>query len=60
VRLRKDYADRIEQLAALNDRSPLDLLEWFLERSAIREHDGAQSRAEAEKGAIADLESWLS
>jgi hypothetical protein len=27
---------RIEALAALHNRSPLDLLEWFLERSAER------------------------
>jgi hypothetical protein len=60
VRLRKDYADRIEQLAALNDMNALDVLEAFLERAAIREYDGNVTRAEAERGAIADLESWLS
>jgi hypothetical protein len=58
--MKKDYADRIEQLAALNDMSALDLLEAFLERAAIREYDGSVTRAEAERGAIADLESWLS
>lgn len=30
--------------------------ECFEERAAIREYDGGQSRAEAERGAIADLE----
>jgi hypothetical protein len=58
---RKDYADRIEALAALNDMDPLEVLEWFNERAAIREEGNTgMTRAEAERLAILDLEEWLS
>jgi hypothetical protein len=34
--------------------------EWLLERAAIREHCGGQSRADAERGAVGDWERWRS
>lgn len=52
----RDYADRLERLAALHDRSCLDITELFLERAAIREFDGNMSRAEAERLAMQDVE----
>ena len=33
--------------------------EFYEERAAIRQHDGNQSRAEAERGAVGDVEAWL-
>lgn len=51
---------KLEALAELHGLNPLHVLEWFLERAAIREYDGNVSRAEAERGAMADVEEWLS
>lgn len=53
----KDYADQLERLAALHDRSCLDITELFLERAAIREEGNTgMSRAEAERLAMEDVE----
>lgn len=52
-------SDRIESLAAEHDRDVLDLQEFWLERSAIREHDGGMTRDEAEQAASEDVEQWL-
>lgn len=52
---RPDHADAIEQLAAQHNRSALDLLEWHLERSAIREFEAGLSRSEAERLALEDI-----
>ena len=51
--------NRLESLAALHQRSPLDITEWFLERAAIREYEGGYSRAEAERLALEDIEREL-
>ena len=50
---------RIESLAAERGISPLDVLEFYLERAAIREYDGGLSRTDAETAALADVEQWL-
>ena len=54
-----NYAATIERMARESGRSPLDLLEWFLERAAIREYDGGQDRATAEICAIHDISEAL-
>lgn len=48
------YPHELEQLARETGVSPLHVLEEFLERAAIREHDGGFSRDEAERLALAD------
>lgn len=53
------HSARLESLAALHDRNPLHILEWFLERAAIRQHDGGLSRDEAERLAVTDIETEL-
>jgi hypothetical protein len=50
---------RLESLAALHNRNPLHLLEWFEERAAIMQHDAGLPRAEAERLAIEDIEKEL-
>lgn len=50
---------RIEALANLHNRNPLHLLEWLLERAAIREYEAGLSRADAESAALSDIESEL-
>ena len=50
---------KLEALAELHDRDPLDLLEWFLERAAIREFDAGMTRRRAEREALQDVESAL-
>ena len=52
-------SNRLEELATLHNRSPLDLLEWFHERSAIRQYDGGLSRQDADKAALQDIENEL-
>lgn len=52
-------SNRIEALAALHNRNPLHLLEWLLERAAIREYEAGTSRVDAESAALADIESEL-
>jgi hypothetical protein len=59
VTIKAAYLSRLEALASLHQRSALDLLEWFLERAAIREYDGGYTRAEAERLALADIEASL-
>jgi hypothetical protein len=51
--------DKLESLAALHNRNPLDLLEWHTERSAIRQYEGGLSRAEADRLALEDVENEL-
>lgn len=51
---------RIESLASTHGVAPLDALEYYLERAAIREYDGGMSRNDAETAALADVEQWLS
>jgi hypothetical protein len=50
---------RIESMAATHSVSPLDALEFFLERAAVREYCGGQSRPDAESSALDDVEQWL-
>jgi len=54
------HSDELERLAAQHNRPPLDVLELFLERAAIREYDGAMSRDEAERLAVGDVADALS
>lgn len=46
---------RLEALAAEHDRNPLHLTEMWIERSAIRQHEGGLSRAEADRAALQDV-----
>lgn len=48
------YPYELEQLARETGVSPLETLELFLERAAIREYDGGYDRAEAELLALED------
>jgi hypothetical protein len=50
----------LERIASESGRSPLDVLELFLERAAIREYDGGLSRAEAERLAVEDVREMAS
>ena len=52
-------SDRIESLASSHGVAPLDVLEFYLERAAIREYDGGLSRNDAETAALGDVEQWL-
>ena len=52
-------SSRIEALAETHCVNPLVILEWWLERAAIREHDGGYSRTEAERLALADVTAEL-
>ena len=50
---------RLLRLALASGRTEADAVEWFSERAAIREYDGGQSRAEAEREAERECEQWL-
>jgi hypothetical protein len=52
-------SDRLEALAELYGRNPLDVLEWWLERAAIREYDAGMTRRNAEQLALRDVENEL-
>lgn len=54
-----DHSAEIERLAQAHCVSPLILLEWWLERSAIRQYEAGLSRADAERLAIEDVEREL-
>jgi hypothetical protein len=43
------------ELANRFGADPDDLTEWWQERSAVREYDGGQARAEAEAAALEDV-----
>lgn len=49
------WRDRCSELARSAGREPADLIEWWAERAAIREVDGGQDRADAERAAFAEL-----
>lgn len=49
---------RVESLCATYGVPPLEALEYFLERAAIRQYEGGQSREVAESGALTDTEVW--
>lgn len=51
-------SNAIERLASRHGVPPLEAMEYFLVRLAIREHDDSMSRAHAELAAIADVELW--
>lgn len=51
--------DRILTLSIGSGRTPAEVYEEWENRAAIRQHDGGQSRAEAERGAVEDAEQWL-
>lgn len=50
---------RLELLASLHSRPVLEIQEFYLERAAIREHDGRFTRELAEQHALEDVERWL-
>lgn len=52
-------SDAIEKLARQHGVNACEALEYFLERAAIREHDGGMSRDEAEAEALKDLEIYI-
>ena len=52
-------SQKLEALATLHDRNPLHMLEWFLERAAVRQYDGGYSRIQAERLALEDIEREL-
>lgn len=47
--------EQCRELAARSSRDPDELIEWWEERAAIREHDGGQPRADAERDAFEDV-----
>jgi hypothetical protein len=49
----------IESMATTHGVPVLDCLEFYLERAAIREFDGNQSRPDAESGAVEDVKIWI-
>lgn len=57
--MKRDHSESLEGIAAKSGRSPLDVLETFLERAAIREYDGMYSRDEAERMALGDVTEML-
>lgn len=52
-------SETIERLAARHGVPAPEALEFFLERAAIREHDGGMSREAAETAALEDLAVWV-
>lgn len=50
-----DQTLALEAIAESVSRSPLDVLEFFIERAAIREHLGGMLRADAEVAALGDV-----
>lgn len=53
------YSPDLERIAAEHNRSPLDVLELFLERASIREFCGGLPRAIAEFAAVHDCEVYF-
>ncbi len=53
------HAATVERLANAANVSPLDVLEFFLERAAIREYQGGMPRDQAEALAVQDAEIWI-
>lgn len=47
--------DQCLELARLTGRDADELVEWWAERAAIREVDGGQPRADAERDAFEDI-----
>ncbi len=54
-----NYASDIEAIARESGKSPLDVLEFWLERSSVREYCGGLSRDKAEAEAIVDVRRWF-
>ncbi len=46
-------------LARRFHRNPEDVVDWWRERAAIREFEGGQTRDEAERDELADVEALL-
>ena len=51
--------DECRELALRVGRDPDEVIEWWAERAAIREIDGGQPRAEAERDAFEELRAQL-
>ena len=52
--MKYDHSDALEQIASDTGRSPLEVLELFLERAAIREYDAGFERTHVEHLALGD------
>jgi hypothetical protein len=52
-------SETIELLAKRHGCNPLHALEYFLERAAIRQHDGGMTQEQAEEEALKDLGMWI-
>jgi len=57
--MKHDHSEALERIAAESGRAPLDVLETFLERAAIREYEGMYTRTEAERLAVDDVVDML-
>ena len=51
--------DQCRELAVRVGRDPDEVIEWWSERAAIREIDGGQPRADAERDAFEELRTTL-
>ena len=51
--------DACIELAKTAGRDPEDVVEWWTERAAIREHDAGSTRASAEAAALDDIRAAL-
>ena len=57
--MKPDHSDRLESIARQHNRPAPDILEFFLERASIREHDGNMPRGAAEEWAIEDCRTYF-
>ncbi len=53
-----NYASQLEAIAARDKRNPAEVLEFWLERSAIIQYEAGLSRDDAERAALDETESW--
>jgi hypothetical protein len=54
-----NHAPALESLARRFNQSPLDVLEFFNERAAIRQHEGNMPRGAAEEWAVEDCRAYF-
>jgi hypothetical protein len=52
-------SEHVERLAREHGVPVLSVLEFYLERAAIREFEGCQGREDAESGALGDVDMWI-
>jgi hypothetical protein len=53
------WRDRCLELASRVGRDPDEIVEWWAERAAIREHDGGESHDDAERAAFDEVRGLL-